>query len=163
ADDQHTGAGGRAWRHFLRASSAISRTTTRWILPVAVLGRPSSTSTCRGRLNAASPSRQNAMSSPPSTACPALPTTHAPTSAAPLRPVAVPVAHHPALGHRLVLDDARLDLGRRYPDAAGLDHVVGPAQAGVEAVLRPDIGVAGPQPLAGEHLPGGGDPAPVPG
>src|SRR5215468_9663755 len=34
-----------------------------------------------------------------------------------LQAVGVPVAHHRAFGHRLVLDEAGLHLGRRHPDA----------------------------------------------
>ena len=50
-----------------------------------------------------------------------------------------------------VLQQARLDLGGRDPDAAGLEQVVAAAQAGVVPGGRADVGVAGAEPLAGEH------------
>src|SRR5437016_5751083 len=44
-------------------------------------------------------------------------------------------ANHRALGHRRVLEQRRLDLDRRDPQAADLDHVVGAALVPVEAVV----------------------------
>src|SRR5205085_630162 len=46
-------------------------------------------------------------------------------------------------------------LGRRNPDTTGFEHVVGPAEAAVGAVLVAHIGVPGTQPLTLEDLPGG--------
>ena len=86
-----------------------------------------------------------------------------------LQPLGVRRGDHHGLGHRRVGQQLGLDLGRRHPDAAGLEHVAGPAEARVVAVGVADVGVAGAQPLALEDLarrvvagpvPGGGRVAP---
>src|SRR4029077_11212986 len=53
-----------------------------------------------------------------------------------------------ALGHRLVLEQRRLDLDRRNPQAADLDHVVGSALIPVVAVAVDAVAVAGEKPVA---------------
>src|SRR6516165_1951314 len=80
-----------------------------------------------------------------------------------LQALGVPVADDRALGHARVLQQAPLHLHGGHPDATGLDHVVGPAEAGVETVRRTGVGVAGAQPLALEHLAGDRGTAPVTG
>src|SRR5579859_7170178 len=56
--------------------------------------------------------------------------------------------HHRALGDRRVLDERRLDLHRRDPQAADLDHVVRAALVPVVAALVDAIAVAAEEPLA---------------
>src|SRR5262245_51486120 len=69
-----------------------------------------------------------------------------------LQAFGIPVADDRAFGHAGVLEQAPLHLHGGHPDATGLDHVVGPAEAGVETVRRMGVGVAGAQPFALEHL-----------
>src|SRR5438034_4676753 len=57
-------------------------------------------------------------------------------------------ADHRALGHGGVLEQRRLDLDGRDPQAADLDHVVGAALVPVEAVRVDAIAVAGEEPVA---------------
>src|SRR5881409_1656765 len=55
---------------------------------------------------------------------------------------------HRALGNGGVLEQGRLDLNRRDPQPADLDHVVGAALVPVEAVLVDAVAVAAEEPLA---------------
>src|SRR5579859_1263811 len=55
---------------------------------------------------------------------------------------------HRALRHGLVLEQSRLDLDRRDPQAADLDHVVGAALVPVVAVLVDAVAVAAEEPVA---------------
>src|ERR1700677_3296427 len=80
-----------------------------------------------------------------------------------LQAIRVQACHHDGLRHRLVLEQPALDLGGRDPDAAGLQHVAGAAEAGVVAVGVLYVGVAGTQPLALEHSAGRVVPGPVAG
>src|ERR1700738_684543 len=57
-------------------------------------------------------------------------------------------AHDGALPHRPVLQQHPLDLDRRNPQAAHLDHVVGAALVPVEAVTVAAVAVAGEEPVA---------------
>ena len=57
-------------------------------------------------------------------------------------------AHDSALRHRRVLEQRRLDLDRRRPQAADLDHVVGPSLVPVVAVLVDAIPIAREEPVA---------------
>src|SRR5207249_2985501 len=57
-------------------------------------------------------------------------------------------ADHRALRHRGVLEQRRLDLDGRDPQATDLDHVVGAPLVPVEAVRVDAIAVAGQEPLA---------------
>src|SRR3981081_1652951 len=56
-------------------------------------------------------------------------------------------AENGALRDRGVLDERCLDLDRRDPQAADLDHVVGPALVPVEAVIVDAVAVAAEEPL----------------
>ena len=80
-----------------------------------------------------------------------------------LQAVRIDAGHHDGLPDRVVSEQPRLHLGGRHPDAAGLEHVAGAAEAGVEAVRVSDVRVAGAHPLAGEDLSGGGISGPVSG
>ena len=51
-----------------------------------------------------------------------------------------------------MLDERRLDLDRRDPQAADLDHVVGPALVPVVAVLVHAVAVAAEEPLAEDRV-----------
>ena len=57
---------------------------------------------------------------------------------------------HGRFEHVLVLEQHRLDLGRRHPDPARLDHVAVAADEAVVAVGRALIDVAGAQPPVDE-------------
>ena len=67
------------------------------------------------------------------------------------------------LEHVGVLDEHGLDLGRRHPDPAGLDHVAVAPEERPVAVGGARVDVAGRQPLALERGAGRGVAAPVPG
>ena len=64
------------------------------------------------------------------------------------QPVGVGVADHRGFEHRGVGDQRLLDLERRHPDAADLEHVVAAAAIAVIAVGVAGVGVAGMGPLA---------------
>src|SRR6185312_10486899 len=66
------------------------------------------------------------------------------------QPVAVLVADDGGFEHRWVGDQRLLDLERRDPDAADLEHVVAAPAIAVIALGVADIGVAGMGPLAAE-------------
>src|SRR5438445_262429 len=57
-----------------------------------------------------------------------------------------------ALGHSRVLQQRRLDLDRRDPPAADLDHVVGAAFVPVEAVAVDPVAVAREEPVAEDRM-----------
>src|SRR2546428_6245080 len=57
-------------------------------------------------------------------------------------------SHFSALSRGRVLEQRRLDLDRRRPQAADLDHVVGPSLVPVVAVLVDAIPIAREEPLA---------------
>jgi hypothetical protein len=69
-----------------------------------------------------------------------------------LQTVGVGCADHHGLRHAVVGEQPVLHLGRCYPHAADLEYVGGPPEARVVPVAVPDIGVAGAQPFALEHL-----------
>ena len=139
--------------------AARSRTTLRWIFPVAVFGSSSTTSTRRGRLY-------------PAEAAAAVLRERLGVDR-PLRdrhdagnrldePVGASRADHHDLAHVRMLDQHGFDLSRRDPLTADLEHVVGAAQIRVEAVLRLDVHVAAAKPLALEARPRRVGTAPVP-
>ena len=66
------------------------------------------------------------------------------------QPVIVGAAYDGGLQHRLMGDQAGLDLDRGNPDAADLEHVVGAPAAHVTAGLVDGVGVAGAQPFTVE-------------
>ena len=103
------------------AAASCSRRANRRILPVAVFGSWSTTTTRRGRLKAAIRDRQWA-----SIAVGVDVATGAGHDEGDdgLQPGGVAGADHGRFEHVGVLDEHRLHLGRRDPDAAGLDHVV---------------------------------------
>ena len=102
----------------------------------------------RGRLNAAIRSRQCRSSSIGSGSAPVDGTTNATTSSSPVV-VASPDDGH--LEHVGVLDQRALDLGRRHPDPACLDHVVVAAEERVGAVGRSCVHVARTDPTVAER------------
>src|SRR5712691_5087749 len=61
-------------------------------------------------------------------------------------------ADHCALRHRWVLHQRRLDLDRRGPEPAHLDHVVGATLVPVEALRIDAVAIAGEEPFS-EHRP----------
>ena len=150
----------RAGSPSIRCAPARSRSTARWILPVAVFGSSSRTRTRRGRLKPARRPRQCSISASGSSLLPR----HRDDAGNRLdEAVGAGGADDDGLEHVGVLDQHGLDLGRSDPLAADLEHVVGASQVGVEAVLGLDVHVAALEPLAVEALAGRIGAAPVAG
>ena len=129
-------------------AASCSRRAKRRILPVAVRGSWSTTTTRRGRLNAAMRDRQWA-SIDRGVDLPPGPCDDEGDDG--LQPGAVAIADDGDLEHIGVLDEHGLDLGRRHPDATRLDHVVVAAEERPRLVIATRVDVAGAQPAVGEE------------
>ena len=133
--------------------SVRSRSLKRWILPVAVFGSSATNSIQRGYLYGAILSFTKRLElvgqrrrRPPAGS-------FSTTKALRLhQAVAVLPADHGGLQHGRVLDERALDLDRRDPDAADLQHVVGAAGVPEVAVGVLVVLVAGLDPVAEERL-----------
>ena len=137
-----------------------SRSTLRWILPVAVFGSSSRTMTRRGRLK---PARRPRQCSIKRAGLELLPRHRDDTGNRLDEAVGAGRPDDDRFEHVGMLDQHRLDLGRSDPLAADLEHVVGASEVGVVAVLGLDVHVAGLEPLAVEALAGRIGAAPVAG
>ena len=132
----------------IEVGSSWARRAYRWILPVAVFGSSSTTKSRRGRLNDAIRSRQCASTTSASTWRPERATTNATTSS---RPWALRDTDDRRLEHVGMRDQHALDLGRRHPDPAGLDHVAVAPEERPVVVGGACVHVAGAQPAVMER------------
>src|SRR5580704_7707309 len=128
-------------------TAARSRSLTRRILPVAVVGYPVTITIRRGRLNEGRPSLQNSIRACSSARAPGLSWTKAMGFSSPSVSFAATTTAWATSACA----------SRRDSTSAG------ETQAGVVPVRVHDVGVAGAQPLALEHLARGGVAGPVSG
>ena len=114
-------------------STVPSRNLNRWIFPVAVFGKLSTTSIQRGYFHGPIFCLTCSFSAScrPSVLASARSTTKAFGFSKSFR---IGLGHHGGFQHRRMGDQRALDLERRHPDAGDLEHVVAAAAEGVAAV-----------------------------
>ena len=143
------------------AYDSSSRSLKRWIFPVAVRGRSTRTSIQRGYFHKPARSFTCTLQRLEQAVARRIAVAQHDEGLRLDQPVGVLLADHRGFQHRLVRRERGLDLERRHPHAAHLEHVVGAAAVVEIAVGVAHVFVAGIGPFAREGAPALGALVPV--